>query len=138
MPPLRFVAFRLLYGVIGSHYARFAQFVRGPRTTAAYAADVVRHRERRYIGHNPVGAVMVVALLLVMAAIATTGFMMTTDAYWGVEWVEDPHEMLANLMLVLVALHVAGVVWASIAHQENLVRAMVTGRKRAAEPGDVA
>lgn len=132
------IAFRLFYGVVGTRYARFAQFIRGPRSTAAYTVDLMRHRERRYIGHNPVGALMVVALLFVMSAIATTGFMMTTDAYWGVGWVEKTHEMLADLMLVLVGLHIFGVVWASIVHQENLVRAMVTGRKRAAEPGDVA
>lgn len=132
------VAFRTGYGFVGSRYARFSQFVRGPTQTIAYAGDAVRNRERRYLGHNPLGAVMVVALLLATAATALTGWIMTTDAYWGVEWVEDVHKVLANAMLVMIGLHVAGVVLASARHGENLVRAMVTGRKRAAEPGDVA
>jgi cytochrome b len=131
------IAFRLVYGLVGPHYARFSQFLRGPRTTLGYAADVVKRRERRYLGHNPLGAVMVVALLAAMAAIAGTGYMMTTDAFWGLEWVEEAHEILANLMLGLVGVHVLGVIFASLAHHENLVRAMITGRKRAAEIGDV-
>ena len=134
------IGFRLLYGLFGPRYARFSQFVRGPKTTAGYATDVLRRREKRYLGHNPLGALMVVALLATMAAIAATGFMMTTDAYWGVAWVEETHETLANLMLVLVILHVLGVVFASLAHHENLVMAMITGRKRPAraEAGDGA
>jgi cytochrome b len=131
------IAFRLVYGLVGPHYARFSQFLRGPRTTLDYAADVVKRRERRYLGHNPLGAVMVIALIATMAAIAGTGYMMTTDAFWGVEWVEEVHAFLANLMLGLVGLHVFGVIFASLAHHENLVRAMITGRKRAAETGDV-
>ena len=132
------IGFRLLYGLVGLRYARFSQFVRGPRTTAGYTADLLKRREKRYLGHNPLGALMVIALLVTMAAIAATGFMMTTDAYWGADWVEEVHETLANLMLALVVLHVLGVVFASLAHHENLVRSMITGRKRAAETGDAA
>jgi len=131
------IGFRLLYGLFGPHYARFSQFVRGPRTTLGYASDVVKRKERRYLGHNPLGALMVIALLVTLSGVALTGFMMTTDAYWGVEWVEETHETLANVMLVLVGLHVLGVVFASLAHHENLILAMITGRKRAAETGDV-
>ena len=60
-----------------------------------------------------------------------TGFMMTTDVFWGAEWVEDVHEILANLTVALIVLHVIGVVIASFEHGENLVKAMITGRKRA-------
>jgi cytochrome b len=132
------VLFRFIYGFIGSRYARFGQFMRNPATTAAYARDVLHHREARYLGHNPLGAVMVAALLLGIAAAAITGWMMTTNAYWGVEWVEETHEVVANLLLALVGLHVAGVLFSSLRHQENLVRAMITGRKRTAGPHDVA
>ncbi len=132
------IAFRVVHGFIGPRYARFSQFVRGPKTSALYAADVIRHREARYVGHNPVGALMVLALLGTMTAIALTGWLMTTDSYWGVAWVEEVHETLANLMLVLVGLHIVGVVLASFRHRENLVRAMITGRKRVAGQGDIA
>lgn len=132
------VAFRVAMGIAGSGYARFGQFVRGPRSTLAYAGDVASGREARYLGHNPLGGVMVVALLASLALLALTGWLQTTDAYWGVEWVEEMHELLANAMLALVLLHVGGVVLASLRHRENLVRAMITGRKRAAGSGDVA
>jgi cytochrome b len=93
--------------------------------------DMSRFRARRYIGHNPAGAAMVLALLLALAATVVTGVMMTTDAFWGAQWVEDLHGILANVTVGLVLLHVAGVLFASFEHGENLVAAMVTGRKRA-------
>ncbi|MEW9808250.1 cytochrome b/b6 domain-containing protein [Mesorhizobium marinum] len=132
------VAFRLLYGIAGPRYARFSQFVRGPGVISGYAADVVRNREPRYVGHNPLGGIMIVALLCAIVVTATSGWLMTTDAFWGVEWVEDLHKVCANGMLALVLLHVGGVVLSSLRHRENLVRSMITGRKPAPQPGDVA
>lgn len=132
------VAFRLVWGVVGTRYARFGQFVRGPGLTLAYARAVSRGNEARYLGHNPLGAAMIVCLLATMATIVLTGWMQTTDTYWGVAWVETVHKTGANVMLGLVALHVAGVVFSSLRHRENLVRSMLTGRKAAAETGDVA
>jgi cytochrome b len=124
------IAFRLLWGVIGTRHARFASFIPSPRTLRNYVGDVAAHREKRYLGHNPAGAAMIVALLLTVAATGVTGWMMTTDAFWGAEWVEDVHEVFANGTLLLVALHVGGVIFSSLRHRENLVRAMITGRKR--------
>lgn len=124
------VAFRILWGMIGPRNARFASFVRGPAATLGYLRDALAFRAPRYLGHNPAGAAMIVALLVAIATIATTGYMMTTDAYWGVEWVEELHETMVYVTLGLIALHVAGVVLASIEHRENLVRAMFTGMKR--------
>ena len=159
------VAFRLIWGFAGSRYARFTQFVKGPGTTLAYLGSMLRGQERRYLGHNPAGAAMIVALLLTLSGTAFTGWLMAEpdrvamlpampqivapawaddvgDEYGEGGEVEDPlkevHETLANLMLLLVAAHVGGVVLASIRHRENLARAMMTGDKRAPEPGDIA
>lgn len=161
------IGVRLVWGLVGSHYARFSQFLRGPSATLAYLREVVKGREARYLGHNPAGAAMIVALLLTMLATAFTGWLLENPtriamlpevpsiiapanadededeeyAERGEEGegaIEELHEVLANLMLVLVVLHVAGVALASVRHRENLARAMVTGLKRPAEPGDVA
>ncbi|TDH38555.1 cytochrome B [Pseudohoeflea suaedae] len=131
------VGLRLILGLAGTRYARFSQFMRSPGRTLSYARDMLGHREPRYLGHNPLGAAMVVTLLVMVAAIGLTGWMQTTDAYWGVEWVQETHEVLAELLLVAIALHVAGVVHASFRHRENLVGAMITGRKRAPASGDI-
>ena len=126
------VAFRLVWGFVGTAHARFSDFLYRPSTVIGYLIDTVRVRAKRYVGHNPAGGAMVIALLAMLAATCATGVMMTTDSFWGVEWVEDAHEVAANLMLVLVGLHLAGVFAASVEHRENLVRAMITGRKRGA------
>lgn len=124
------VALRVAWGFAGPRHARFGDFVRPPREVWAYMRDAARLRAPRHLGHNPAGGAMVIALLAMLAGICATGFMMTMDAFWGAQWVEDLHEGLVNAMLVLIALHVAGVAFASLAHGENLVRAMITGRKR--------
>lgn len=131
------IAFRLLWGLVGPRYARFGQFVKRPSTVAGYLAAVLRGREARHLGHNPAGGAMILALLTGIAALCLTGWLSTTDAFWGVEWVEAAHETLADLLLALVGLHLLGVLVASLRHRENLPRAMVTGRKRPAAPGDV-
>lgn len=125
------VTARIVWGFIGSRHARFKDFVRPRAETLSYMRQAVRGRAPRYIGHNPAGGLMTLALLAMIIAISVTGFMMTTDVFWGAEWVEDLHEGLVYATLGLIALHVVGVVVTSIEHRENLVRAMITGRKRA-------
>ncbi len=139
------VAFRLIWGLVGTRHARFSDFVRGPATVMAYLKDIAAFRARRYIGHNPAGGVMVLALLIMLILTCVSGI-----AVYGIEPGAGPlagalaglshdageaigevHEVLANLTLFLVVMHVAGVVLAGVQHEENLVRAMVTGRKRA-------
>lgn len=131
------LALRLIWGVVGSRHARFGDFVCAPRPTSRYAAQVLRGRARRYLGHNPLGGWMVLALLACIAALTTSGWLQTTDRYWGSEALETVHTTLAWSLLGLVALHVTGVVFTSHAHRENLVRAMITGRKPAASGDDV-
>jgi cytochrome b len=132
------VAARVLWGIVGSRHARFSTFVRSPAQTVRFMARKARFSAPRYLGHNPAGAAMILALLAAIGVIVTTGYMMTTDAYWGIEWVEELHEAAAYATLGLIALHIAGVALASVEHGENLVRAMITGRKRAPGPADLA
>ena len=123
------VAVRVAWGWWGSRYARFADFLRGPRATLGYALAMLRGREARNIGHNPLGGWMIVALLLMVTLVGASGWLYTTDRYWGVEWVEELHDTLANILFVLVGLHLAGVVYASLSHRENLIAAMLHGKK---------
>jgi cytochrome b len=134
---LGIVVLRIAWGVIGPDYARFRQFVRGPAATLAYARAFVARAEPRYLGHNPLGGWMIVALLVTVALTCASGWLSITDRFWGVAWVQDTHEFLADALVALAALHVGGVIHASLRHRENLPGAMVTGRKQPARPGDV-
>lgn len=127
---LAIVAVRVVWGRIGSRHARFHDFVRSPTVTWQYARQMLSSREPRYLGHNPLGGWMIVALLLNVTLVGVSGWLYTTDRFWGVEWVEELHSTLADLLLVLAAVHVAGALYASFRHRENLVAAMLHGRKR--------
>jgi len=124
------LAVRLVWGLIGTRHARFTDFVCRPSMVLAYLRDVLRLKAKRYLGHNPAGGAMTIALIAGLAVACTTGFMMTTDAFWGIEWVADVHEAAANVLILLVGLHLAGVAVASFEHREHLVKAMLTGRRR--------
>jgi cytochrome b len=141
---LALIAVRLVWGFIGTRHARFADFVRGPSTVAGYLGDALRMRAPRYLGHNPAGGAMVVALLILVAATGISGMalygtqelsgplaplMGGLPADWG-EGLEETHEVLANLTLVFIVAHVAGVLFSSLSHRENLILAMINGRKR--------
>ena len=162
------IALRVVWGFFGTRYARFTQFVRGPGTLRAYLGDMLHNREARYLGHNPAGAVMVLAILVTMSGTAYTGWLMEDAARLatgpalsqivapahadddgdagegrggtggGESVLKDIHAALANLMLVLVVLHVGGVALASVRHRENLIRAMITGDKRPPASEDIA
>jgi cytochrome b len=134
---LAFVGLRLCWGFVGGRYARFAQFVRPLHATWAYLRGVTMGQAPRYIGHNPLGGWMVVALMSCLGLLGFTGWLYTTDMFWGYGWLANLHEGLGWTLLALVALHVSGVVFTSLKHRENLVRAMFTGDKPAAGPTDV-
>jgi cytochrome b len=144
---------RVIWGFVGPENARFASFVRGPRAVLNYLGGLLRFASPRYLGHSPAGGAMIVALLVMIAATTATGMInLAQDEGEGplasyiakVErppripgqerpelFIKEVHETLANITLFLVILHVCGVGLASFAHNENLVRAMVIGRKRA-------
>lgn len=124
------IAARIVWGFIGSYHARFSNFVRPPWNVLAYLRDMIRLRAPRHLGHNPAGGAMILALLVMLTATCTTGYLMTTDAYWGSEMIEEIHEVMANITIGLIVAHIVGVLVASFEHRENLVAAMITGRKR--------
>ena len=122
--------FRLLWGVVGTRHARFASFVRGPGAAFAYLEGLATGRAPHTTGHNPAGAWAILALLGLGLATGATGWLIYNDL--GGHWVEELHEGLAQGMLGLALVHLVGVIVGSLAHRENLVRAMVTGMKRGA------
>lgn len=122
------VVARLLWGLVGSAPARFTSFVRRPAAALAYLRSLLAGRAEHHSGHNPAGGWAIVALLGLIAATAALGWATEIEALPG--WLDEAHEVAANALMVVVVVHLAGVVVGSLAHRENLVRAMVTGRKR--------
>lgn len=125
------LAVRIVWGLVGSPYARFSDFVPTPGRLRSYVRDLAAGRNRRQLGHNPLAAVMMVVLMLLLGLTAGTGFMTTLDAFWGVKWVKELHEVFANSILWLAAIHALAAIVESWQHRENLIWSMVTGRKRA-------
>ena len=121
------VVFRILWGLVGTRHARFSSFVRGPRAAARYLASLLRGRPERHAGHNPAGALAIVALLGLTLAVVASGWATYNDLFGG--GLEEAHEAAATAMLAVVGVHVAGVLLGSWLHRENLVGAMITGRK---------
>jgi cytochrome b len=124
------LALRIVWGVVGPAHARFGDFVRGPREVFSYLRDAVFFKARRYLGHNPAGGAMIVALIAMLIGTSISGYLLTTDAFWGSKRAEEVHEAFANATVGLIAFHLLGVLAGSILHRENLVKAMITGRKR--------
>jgi cytochrome b len=129
------VLFRLIWGLVGGRYARFSQFVRGPGAVLRYLRTLLSGQPEHHTGHNPAGAWAILALLAGVLAVTASGWALYTEQ--GGEWLEELHEALAEGLLVVVGLHVAGVLISSILHKESLVSAMVTGRKRG-DPSEAA
>jgi cytochrome b len=121
------LVFRLVWGVIGTRYARFSNFVRGPAAVLQYLKSLFAKQPEHHLGHNPAGAVAIVLLMLLGLGITATGYITYNDL--GPGWVGELHDLLANAMVLVIIGHLVGVVTASLQHKENLVRSMVTGFK---------
>lgn len=120
--------FRLPWGFIGSRYARFVEFVRGPSSVIDYLSNLLKLQPAHHTGHNPAGGWAIVILLVLAILSGITGWATYNEI--GGEWLGELHEGLAAAMLAVVFIHVAGVISGSVLHGENLVRAMFTGRKQ--------
>ena len=123
------VVFRIIWGLVGTRHARFASFVRGPAAVKRYLGTLLRGDPEHHVGHNPAGGWAIVALLAFTLAVAGSGWSAYNE--FGGDVVEHLHGAIANLMLALIGLHVAGVLIGSWLHRENLVAAMINGRKQA-------
>jgi cytochrome b len=135
------VGFRLVWGIIGTPTARFPTFVKSPRAAMRHLGDMLTGKAPHYLGHNPLAAMMVVALLGSISLVAFSGVVLIAGEGQGPlagtffaaisgEAMEEVHEFFANFTLLLVFAHVAGVAISSLLEGENLVRAMITGRKK--------
>lgn len=160
---LGLITFRLLWGFIGTKYARFSNFVRAPKDIIDYLKSFLKGHPKHYLGHNPLGGVMVVTLLISLFMVSYTGLKLyaveeglgplaegnnislisrayadsdehkedkysvnkDSEDFW-----EELHEFFANFTVFLVLLHIAGVYFSGHLHKENLVKAMITGRKK--------
>jgi len=142
---LGLILVRIPWGLLGTRHARFSDFVRPPRVALAYVRDLLLGRARRHLGHNPAGGLMIIALLVTIPLVALSGMallgaeeaagplagLMAGTPHWLEEGIEGLHEFLANLVLLMVGVHVLGVLVESLLHRENLIRAMFTGVKPA-------
>ena len=152
------VAFRIVWGIIGSKHARFSDFIYKPSAVFGYLKNLIQRKPQHYLGHNPAGGAMVIALLIGLSGIAYSGMaLLAVEKNDGplVSWYGSPqlpatvgeakathlvneqdeefweelHETFVNFTLLLVALHISGVIFSSYVDKENLIKAMFTGRK---------
>lgn len=124
------VALRIIWGFVGSHHARFASFFPTPSRLKAHLAALQGGEHRPSVGHNPAGALMMLALLALIIGLGVSGYLMGTDRFWGEDWLKDIHEALATLLQLAVLLHVIGALWMSRVERVNLVHAMISGIKK--------
>jgi cytochrome b len=140
---LGLVLLRLVWGFVGTRHARFRDFIYPPGVIKGFLRDTFRQRARRYLGHNPAGGAMIIVMLVSLVLTTVTGIayygiedaagplaMLAGSAEWSKELLEEVHEFFANLMVLLVVIHIIGVVVEGRLHQENLVKSMLNGRKR--------
>ena len=135
---------RILYGFVGDRYARFSDFIYAPGTVLNYTKSVFTFSARRYIGHNPAGGIMIILMIIVLISTVVTGVLTLPYAdqpreyfpiigllpYWVFSSAEDFHEVLADISLFLVVIHLTGVLVESVLHEENLIGSMLSGRKK--------
>jgi len=125
---LGLVAFRVVWGLIGTRYARFSAFPIAPRRVLSYLGSLLTRSPQHHLGHNPAGSLAIYALLALTLLVGATGYAAFNEI--GGEWLAQLHEGMAGAMLGLVMLHIAAVAVSSLIHRENLLASMVNGYKR--------
>src|SRR3989304_9083958 len=125
---LGLVVFRLLWGVIGTRYARFRSFPSAPRRVLEYFKSLITRSPQHHVGHNPAGSLAIYAILALSVFAGVTGYGAYNEI--GGEWLAQLHEGAANAMLGLVLIHIGAVMVSSLIHRENLVAAMLNGYKK--------
>ena len=121
------VLFRIAWGVVGTRYARFSQFIKGPLETIRHIKALLTGNQHLGLGHNPAGALAMISLMILILIIGLTG-------YWGVkeyfgDFIGDVHDAVASLAMAVVMIHIAAAIIMSFIQKENLIRSMVTGKK---------
>lgn len=120
------VAWRLVWGVIGSQHARFADFSLNPMDLKDYFLGFISGSKKKWSGHNPASSWAAIVMLILAAGLAVTGYLMSTG---GKETFEDIHELIANAFIVVVGLHVTGIVLHTIRHKDIIGLSMLDGKK---------
>jgi cytochrome b len=124
------VVARLIWGFVGSRHARFSDFFPTPSKLALHVRSILAGEHPQYLGHNPLGALMMLALMSLVLLLGLTGWLQTTDAWFGEEWLEELHELLADGLLVAAGVHAAAALVMGRLERVRLVRAMITGVKQ--------
>lgn len=120
---------RIVWGFIGTRYARFSNFFPTPSRVADHIRQVREGKHSISLGHNPMGALMMLGLMTTVLALGTTGWMQTLDAYWGEEWLQNLHRYIGNALIGMATLHALAAIVMGRMERTRLIKAMVTGVK---------
>lgn len=124
-----FVLARIVWGFIGSKHARFSDFLPTPTRVRQHVQAMRSHRPEFHWGHNPLGAIMMLLLMILVLSLGLTGWMQGTDAFFGEDWLQNLHAYLANTLILSAGLHAAAGIVVGRLERTRLVKAMLTGIK---------
>ena len=143
---LGLIIFRIIWGFVGSDYARFGQFLYGPKAVVGYLSTLFARNSHAHAGHNPLGGWVVVVMITLVMIQAVSGLFMTDDVFLDGPWrsaVEDAtldtmsflHNNVFNVLLAVIVLHIAAIGFYAVYKKQRLAPAMVHGKKTTAEKG---
>lgn len=124
------VVARIVWGFIGSKHARFADFFPTPSRLRHHLQAMRSGKADPHPGHNPLGALMMLTLIALVLTLGVTGYLQGTDMFWGEEWLQELHEVLASTLIGLAVLHALAAIVMGRIERTNLVLAMITGVKK--------